>query len=503
MKISAKLLILTVALFLVTSSVLFFLKAMTKPPTHMEDIDEFSQSINKDIEDVTDTLSLEELDSTYIWILAELRKWNENNYFNDAQYDNYVQQFFHNYVFSFSNVMKGILSTRKWGNAEKNYILERISLIQSEKLLGQDKSIIDANFNEKTELKSLTDICSNYDEASKLIISTKYTNFNDAKSRVNKAKDFSNDIYISHSDINTKVSSFPNDVGNSHYDLLKSYYSKLENWSYYTMYQTEENYDKFKKIVEDYKGAGIYGSGHPKSTSDFVKEAKQYMQDAYDNKCSLTVNSNTDSYSTLSWLNSSGTYNYSIYTDHPDGYTVTDLPNWIRVKEKSKGSLTLSYDKNNSDYSRDSYFYVKAGNKSVKVYCKQNGPDNTIRITSVTQTHDVWNNGKKGMNIKVYFDAIGFQGKPLDINVYFYYSNGNPLKDYNKNYYTSDGNVSASQRYTPSSNNVSSSVTIFMPLDELHITTKGRHDLKFFSSIFQGSKQWASSTYYNFYYTQN
>lgn len=502
MKISAKLLILTVALFLVTGSVLFFLKAMTKPPTHMEDIDEFSQAINKDIEDVTDTLSLEELDSTYIWILTELKKWNENSYFSDAQYNEYVQGFFHNYVYSFSSVMKNKLSTERWGNTEKKIILERIALAQSERFVGQDKTILDDNLNLKTELKSLTDICSDYDEASKLIVSTKYSNIEDAKRRVSKAKEFANDIYISHSDISTKVSSFPNDVGNSHYDLLKSYYSKLENWSYYTMYQTEENHDRFKNLVDEYKSAGIYGNGHPKSTSDLVKEAKSYLQDAYDNKCSLTVNSNTGSYSTFSWLNQSGTYDYNIYTDHPDGYTVTDMPSWIRVKEKNKGSLTVSYDKNNSDYPRDSYFYVKAGNKSVKVYCKQNGPDNVIKITSVTQSHNVKKNGKNGMNITVYFDAIGYQSKLLYINLYFYYSSGAALKDYNNSYRTTDGYVATHQTYTPYSNNVSGSVTIFMPYDELHMA-KGNHSLKFQSIIMQNGKTMANSSYYSFTLNMN
>lgn len=501
MKISAKLLILTLALFIVTASVFFFLKAMTKPPTQMEDIDEFSLSINKDIEDVTDTLTQEELDSTYIWILTELKKWNENSYLNDVQYNKYVQEFFHNYVFSYSSVMKKTLSTGKWGNTEKRYILEQVANVQSEMLIGQNKAVIDANRDLKTEINSLTDICSDYDEACKLISTTKYVNIDDAKKRVNKAKTLANSVYIGHSDISTKVSSFPNDVGNSHYDLLKSYYSKLENWSYYTLYQTKDNFSTFNKIVDEYKRAGIYGNGHPKSTSDFVKQAKQYMQEAYDNKCSLTVNGNTGSYTTFTWLNSSGTYDYNIYTDHPDGYTVTDLPNWISIKEKNKDRLSISYNQNNQSYSRDSYFYVKAGNKSVRVNCKQNGPENNIRITSITQDHNVWKDGKKGMNIYIYFDAIGFQGKTLNINAYFYKSDGTPLKDNNKSYYTSDGYVAAGQTYIPSSNDISGSVTIFMPHDELHMSS-GKYNLKFYVAILQNGKTWTSSSYYGFTFSK-
>lgn len=501
MKISAKLLILTLALFIVTASVLYFLKAMTKPPTQMEDIDEFSQAIIMDIEDVTDTLTLEELDSTYVWILTELKKWNKNNYFNDVQYDYYVQQFFNNYVFSFSSVIKRKLSTEKWGVTEKKYILERVSAAQSEILIGQNIAVIDVNSELKTKMKKLLDICSDYEDACRLISYTNFENIDDAKRRVSKANMFANDVYISHSDINTKVSSFPDDIGNSHYDLVTALLKKMADWPYYTLSQTEANYSKFKKIVDDYKNAHIYGNRHPKSMNEFISQAKQYMQEAYDNKCLLTVNDYSGSYNTTTWTNSNGLYTYNIYTNHPDGYSVHNLPNWIRVKDKSKEKLSISYDDNNTGYSRVGYFSIVAGKKTLKVNCTQNAPQNVINITSINQYHNVFNNGKKGMNITVSFNAIGFQGKTLYVNVYFYNNNGNALKDYNGSYRTTDGYVATYQTYTPSSNNISTSITVFMPYDELHMA-KGNYNLKFFSSITQGGKSWTSSTYQNFTFNQ-
>ena len=502
MKISAKLLILALAIFLVSASVVFFFKAMTTPPTHMKDVDEFSVALNKDIDNISESSSPEELDSIYIWILQELKKWNGNEYFDDAQYDKHIKAFYQKFVPTYVNVTQKKLSHDSWGDGESNYIVKQVELFKSENLIGKNKTVIDDNADLKTKLADLIEICSNYKEAVNLVASTVYTDIDDAKNRINQAKDLAENVYISHSDVNTKLSSLPNDIGNSHFEKLNSYYSKMENWSYYTIEQTEDNYSKFEQLADDYKLSEIYGGEHPKTISDMTNQVKQYMQDAYDNKCTLYVNGRLDYLNTSTWSNSSGTCTYDIITNHPEGYSVSDLPNWIEVKEQSEDKLTVSYDESTLSSSRNGYFNVKAGKKMVRVYCTQNAPKNEINITSINTNHNVWKDGKKGMDITVYFNATGFQGKTLYVNLYFYFIDGKPLKDYNNKYRTNGGDVATHQTYTPYSDYTSTSVTIFMPYNELHLA-KGNHSLKFDASIMYDSKSYASSSYYSFDINQN
>ena len=504
MKISAKLLILALAFFLVSASIVFFFKAMTTPPTRMNDVDEFSVALNKDIDNISETSSPEELDSAYIWILQELKKWNANNYFDDAQYDKHIKAFYQEFIPTYVKMTQKKLSHDSWGDSEKSNIVKQVDLFKSENLMGKHISVIDDNADLKTKLADLIGICSRYEDAVNLTASTVYTDIADAKNRIDQAKDLAENVYISHSDVNTKLLSLPNDIGNSHFEKLNSYCSKMGNWSYYTIEQTEENFSMFEQLADDYNSSEIYGGEHPIAISDMTDQVKQYMQDAYDNKCTLYVNGRMDNLNTSTWSNLSGTYTYEIVTNHPDGYSVSDLPNWIEVKEKGEDKLTISYDESTLSTSRNGYFYIKAGNKTVRIYCVQNAPqnENEINITSINTNHNIWKNGQKGMNITVYFNATGFQGERLYVNLYFYFSDGKPLKDYNNNYRTEDGNVATSQTYTPYSDNTSTSVTLFMPYDELHMA-KGNHRIKYYASILHDRKSYASSSYYSFDINQN
>jgi len=504
MKISAKLLILVLALFIVSASIIVFLKTMSIPPTHMEEIDEFSEAIKRDIDTISDTSSQEELDSLYMWIHQELNKWSGNRYLDDTQHDDLMRTFYQKYVPTFVTVMKKKLSHEVWGDKEKAYITNQIASAESVRLKRLNKKVIEDDASLMDKFSELTKICSDYDKAKKLISSSTYIDINDARNRINLVKDYSKDTYVNHSDISSKLMSFPNDIGNSHYDQIYSYYSRIENWNHYTLSQTKDNYSKFEKLVDDYTGTDIYGNTHPKSLNNIMNQAKQYMNYAYDNKCVLKVNGETGSYTTSSWSSSSGTYTYNIETDHPDGYSLSNLPSWLSIKERNEKRLSVSYNESYSSYSREGFFYVNAGNKSVRINCSQNPHyiKAEASITSVSTNHNVWNNGKKGMRINVSFNASGLRGESLYVNLYFYFSNGKALKDFNNSYRTTGGDVATHKIYTPSSDNVSTTVSIFMPYDELHME-KGQYKLKFSSIIMHNSKTLDSSSYYNFDFNQN
>lgn len=132
--------------------------------------------------------------------------------------------------------------------------------------------------------------------------------------------------------------------------------------------------------------------------------------------------------------------------------------------------------------------------------------EKSIVIKSVETQHNVVQNGQKGMNIIVNYNVEGMKGKTGDLNAYFYFEDGTPLKDGNKSsvpcYGTYDGSVVVGKQFTPRYDDVAMSSTLFMPYDELHLR-KGKFSLKYYCAIFDDEmKQQATSNWKYFTVTQ-
>lgn len=499
MKISVKLLILALAVFIVVSSAMFFFKAMTTPPTQLENVNEFSKAINEDITHVSPSMSRDELDSIFIWVLYELKAWNDNNYLSTSQYDEHVGNFYQKYVPIFAEHMKKTLSQDTWGMTEKTYMDNQVAQIRSEKKRGvSGVHVVSDGSNTDKDLEDLETISKNYVDARRLVARTNYVDNEDAEKRIKLSREYDANVYMSHSDLGNKLSSYPGDIGDSHYNQVSALHRRMENWRAYSLFDIKSTYDQFEKAADNYVKAKFYGSGHPKSLSSMCSDAKADLKDAYDNKCYVSVNSNTGSYYTSTWSNGSGTQTYYVKTDHPDGYTVSSLSSWFRVKEQDGEKLVIAYDENNSGSLRNTFFNVSAGKKTCRVNVSQNSPKASARVTSINTVHNYMSGGVKGMNITVYFTTIDCSGRQLSVNLYFYHKNGNALRDTNRKYYTSDGYVATGQSYTPYSNSTSSSVTLFMPYSELHLPS-GRHNLKFRADIYLNGNRLANSNYEEFY----
>lgn len=132
--------------------------------------------------------------------------------------------------------------------------------------------------------------------------------------------------------------------------------------------------------------------------------------------------------------------------------------------------------------------------------------EKSIVIKSVETQHNVVQNGQKGMNIIVNYSVEGMKGKTGDLNAYFYFEDGTPLKDGNKSsvpcYGTYGGSVVVGKQFTPRYDDVAMSSTLFMPYDELHLR-KGEFSLKYYCAIFDDEmKQQATSDWRYFTFTR-
>lgn len=179
---------------------------------------------------------------------------------------------------------------------------------------------------------------------------------------------------------------------------------------------------------------------------------------------------------------------------------------------RSGNTLTVVIKPNTTTDSRNDFFKVKTtdGSESIRINMTQSAgtgsstEKHTAAIENVWQEHNQYQNGIKGMLIHVKFNVQNMLNLTGNVAVYFYFdsSEDKPLKDFNNQYNTSNGNVATHKNFTPSyANSTFNDFKIFMPYSELHCNNSGRYDLKFYIVIWDNnSKQISTSDWQKFYY---
>lgn len=185
--------------------------------------------------------------------------------------------------------------------------------------------------------------------------------------------------------------------------------------------------------------------------------------------------------------------------------TISSSPDWVvSVNPYSWGHLsrngnylTYQVDANKSSKSRTDYIKIKAGNieKTISVTQYGNYSSNNYNSTYVSALinrvwvdHNVYENGKYGMRIHIDFDINGMYNQKGQAAAYFYYANGNPIKDTNNSHRTSNGDVATHVDFRPNYTNANySDLKIFMPYNEIHVYSSS--SCYFTISIWNGSTE--------------
>jgi hypothetical protein len=128
--------------------------------------------------------------------------------------------------------------------------------------------------------------------------------------------------------------------------------------------------------------------------------------------------------------------------------------------------------------------------------------DPNAEIDEVWLDHNTWQGDVKGMVIHTSFSIYALEDTPCRAVAYFYFKNGEPLKDFNGKYKTEGGNVSVGKDFTPGYNKTRyDDLAFFMPYEELHMAP-GEHSLKLRVTIWWtgvpkevGQSDWVYFTY--------
>lgn len=455
-----------------------------------------SISVNKPMDDP--------LEGMYKYQKMAIKKFVKDDLITSTEHLNITDLFIVNYSNAFVKACRNVFNDDVWADDIRSFMIARISELKSYKD-STDSSLL-ANHTELFQkVNEITSTCDDYVSAENVLSETSYSGISNAKANIHKIECLKEEGRLAscHRLVNA-MDSYANKLGNAHYDKLVYLHDQMANWQspYVSLSSIFEKYDNFVNIRNEYinSGACLYGSSHPNLTNDMKDDVDKYKKNAIDAKCRLTV----DGYSSernVVWDNNSDTYTFYVDTDHPEGYRVTTLSDWFNVTSKDGESFTISYSSNpGSD--RTDWFDVEAGVKKVKIKIIQRAIKQSVEISSVNATWDVYQNGQYGVKFAVNIKSTDYSNS-IRTCIYFYNSNKDQLTYCgcsNSSYHTSTGQSTIQHVFIPLPG-VNSWHTdyLFMPYTELHVTRKGRTDL-YYQVQLQSSehKSLATSNWYGF-----
>ena len=122
----------------------------------------------------------------------------------------------------------------------------------------------------------------------------------------------------------------------------------------------------------------------------------------------------------------------------------------------------------------------------------------SVTVNKIWLEHGVTQNDQDGLRVHIEVELNGYKGSDMRAIAYFESPKGVGHKDLNNRYHTTDGNVSASKKFSPSyDNSTFNDLKIFIPLSELHLK-EGKHTYYCVVQIYGPNGYCASSDYVSF-----
>lgn len=201
-----------------------------------------------------------------------------------------------------------------------------------------------------------------------------------------------------------------------------------------------------------------------------------------------------------SFPSSGGTETFTVSTD-AGSWTTWGIPSFCEVTNRTSTSFTLKCNANNTGSARSDYMKIKTDGQEVRIDISQSaGNSASATVNRVWVDHNEYQNGLKGMLIHVDFETKGIRGHDVEVGCFFEFANGTPLKDYDGQYKSPDGQVAIGKTDDATYENTHwSDFKLFMPHNQLHMSND-KADLRFKVQIYDLDTRTtlAVSDYYNF-----
>lgn len=285
MKTSIKILLLLLALFVCVAAVLVFQETIARPPLKTKTTDQYEAAMRERIDDFKN-VKTDSLEYAYISFLDFAQLLNYEGHLKNDDYLYGVEEFMELYVPKFTDWCFSVFDKSKWPSGDLQFMKVRIQELENYKINGT--SLL--SNTEKSSLKKVSDVLTEYNDALMLANSPAFTSVAKAQEKLDQAKEYASEPYLRNNTdlVNALTKQFPEKMERAHYRYVLSLVSRMQNYrSYspeeYEKISTEAIYakDEYGRVCQRMYGKSPDINSLHKMASDYQDKADAYYEYDY------------------------------------------------------------------------------------------------------------------------------------------------------------------------------------------------------------------------------
>lgn len=261
MKTIVKILILFFSISLTVLSVMIYAKTKVEPPLATETFDQYSRCLDESLNLFSMAETPEQEDSLFFAIEGKIRFYVEQEKVDPRKGNSYLSELCSHYAPLFIKHSMAKFYESEWNTNDHRYILGKSDYLESL------RNFSDAQVLEQETIESLNKIrgiISDYKQACAISRKTYFTNINDARSTINKAKEYAEDRYLSHcTTLVNRLGRVKSSIEASHYNYVCASINRLAQFKDYKQdYYDNTLVPEIQTIIEVYdkNAKKLYGS---------------------------------------------------------------------------------------------------------------------------------------------------------------------------------------------------------------------------------------------------
>jgi hypothetical protein len=279
MKVTAKIIILVLAISLAIGGVMIYAKTKVAPPLATKPIDQFSKCLADGMTLFNNAATSQQEDSLFAVLTEKMRFYVSEGKLTKDNGNAEMNKLCSRYVPLFLNRSMEKFSRQVWHDTDHSYMLTVVAKLRS--LRNFDNSQV----LEQQSLDSLAlieRIISDYKQARAISRHTSFTGTSSAQKTINRAQQLAKDPYLSNcTDLVTSLNSVRAAIATSHYNQVCAIVEKLSQYEQFSQsYYDNTLVPQVDAVVTEYdnKATELYGT--KQNVNELWNRARAYYNDA-------------------------------------------------------------------------------------------------------------------------------------------------------------------------------------------------------------------------------
>lgn len=279
MKVTAKIIILVLAISLAIGGVMVYARTKVAPPLATKPIDQFSKCLTDGIALLNNAETANQEDSLFAALTEKTRIYVSERKLNKDNGNADMNQLCSKYVPLFLKRSMEKFSGSTWSDADHTYMLSVVNKLHTLKNFDNSQPLTKQSID---SLALVERIISNYRQARQICRHTTFTGTSNAQITISKARQFAKDPYLSHcNDLVNALNGVRPAIAASHYNHVCAMVEKLSQYRYLSQsYYENTLVPQVDAAVTEYenKASALYGSKRDVNT--LWNRARSYYSNA-------------------------------------------------------------------------------------------------------------------------------------------------------------------------------------------------------------------------------